>query len=122
MRPRPTPLCYRLTPLSQRDKPPYHRYLPDIVITDMLMPEKEGIETIRELREKTPYLPIIAISGSANIDLYLKITIELGANAYLKKPFNPAQLLQMVRDLPSGACRPVSFRDTSRMLMDCMVS
>lgn len=81
----------------------YHRHLPDLVITDIVMPEKEGIEVIRELRHKAQFLPIIAISGSENGDFYLDMAISLGANAYLKKPFNSAQLLQMVRDLPTRA-------------------
>ncbi len=76
---------------------------PDLVITDILMPEKEGIETIREIRSVLPRTPIIAISGSAEprVD-YLKMAQSFGANAVLSKPFDPAVLLDLVNRLLTG--------------------
>lgn len=72
----------------------------DLVITDILMPEKEGIETIIELRQQTPDLKIIAISGGdrgAQLD-YLGMAERLGADSVLAKPFRRDQILQAVRD------------------------
>ncbi|HZK89400.1 MAG TPA: response regulator [Stellaceae bacterium] len=66
----------------------------DVVITDMIMPVKEGIETILELRVIAPSLPILAISvgrqsGSADL---LKLSHRLGATEILPKPFTASQL------------------------------
>ena len=66
----------------------------DIIITDIIMPEKEGIETLVEVRDMFPAMPIIAMSGVN--DVYLKVALKLGANAVLKKPFSGAELLQAV--------------------------
>lgn len=73
---------------------------PDLLITDILMPTKEGIETIREVREARPELSIIAISGGGagpmnGADL-LAIARQFGANAVLEKPFRPAELRQAI--------------------------
>lgn len=73
----------------------------DLVISDILMPGKEGIETIRELRAAYPALRILAMSGggrTAHAD-FLTIASKLGANETLKKPFEPALLLEKVRRL-----------------------
>lgn len=77
---------------------------PDLVITDILMPEKEGIETIRELRAAAADVPILAISGggrTAHLD-FLDIAREFGALASLSKPFLPRQLLEEVTRLLAG--------------------
>ena len=67
----------------------FETFQPDVVVTDILMPEKEGMETIVELRRLNPDVPIIAMSGAApagNIS-FLKIAQKLGANRTLSKPF-----------------------------------
>lgn len=72
----------------------------DLVITDLFMPEKEGIETIMELRQEFPDLKIIAMSGGlyGRMDL-LTAAAHLGAHRILAKPFGGAELLAMVREL-----------------------
>lgn len=70
--------------------------MPDIVITDILMAEGEGIETILELSRRAPLLPIIAMSGKID---YLRNAQNLGASRVLAKPFRMPQLLQIVDDL-----------------------
>ena len=68
----------------------FETFQPDVVVTDILMPEKEGMETIVELRRLNPDVPIIAMSGAApagNIS-FLKIAQKLGANRTLSKPFS----------------------------------
>jgi CheY-like chemotaxis protein len=74
---------------------------PDLVITDMVMPVKEGIETIREIRKSTHDTKIVAISGSSEKGerLYLGAAKKLGADATLVKPFPPATLLGIVDQL-----------------------
>jgi CheY-like chemotaxis protein len=74
----------------------------DLVITDLIMPEKEGIETIRELRKDYPDLKIIAISGGGNIIApteYLNIAQRLGVQKTLSKPFKTEEILEAIRQL-----------------------
>jgi len=73
----------------------------DIIITDIIMPEKEGLETIEELREYDPDLKIIAISGGGSFDprIYLNIAENLGAMRSLVKPFSREELLATVKEL-----------------------
>jgi DNA-binding response OmpR family regulator len=74
----------------------------DLVIVDLFMPEKEGIETIIELRKGYADLKILAISGGIpgyGPDHFLHIAQKLGADSSLDKPFNMQQLLSKVRIL-----------------------
>jgi DNA-binding response OmpR family regulator len=78
----------------------------DLVITDVLMPDKEGLETIREMRQRFPQTKIIAISGGltkSGVDV-LELAKRLGANSVLSKPFDVQDLIKSVRQLlDSGA-------------------
>lgn len=75
---------------------------PDLVITDILMPEKDGIATIREIIEERPSAKIIAISGGyrffGTTDL-LELAHREGASEIIRKPFDPAELLQATQRL-----------------------
>jgi CheY-like chemotaxis protein len=78
---------------------------PDAVITDILMPQKEGIETIREIRERAPGVKIIAISGggmSHNL-MFLDVARAFGADAALAKPFRPNELNALVDQVLGAA-------------------
>ena len=72
---------------------------PDLVIVDILMPGKEGMATILELREADPDARILAITGGGSFAAgeVLRIAELLGADNSLKKPFEPAALLATVR-------------------------
>ncbi|SDR81734.1 response regulator [Opitutus sp. GAS368] len=84
----------------------------ELVITDLVMPGCEGLETIAALRQKRPGLPIIAISGaSTNSQIYLKMAAQLGAHRALSKPFEFAELLRLVDEL---LARPSESAGTSR--------
>lgn len=77
---------------------------PDIIITDLLMPEKEGIETIREIRRTAPTVPILAASGGGDTRnmMFLDLAKALGADEVLSKPFRAEELITTVaRMLPS---------------------
>ncbi len=79
--------------------------VPDVVITDILMPDKEGIETILELRRRYPSIRIIAISGggrTGNKD-FLRTAKYLGADRTLAKPFALAELLKLTREVLAEA-------------------
>lgn len=72
--------------------------LPDLVITDLIKPEREGIETILTLRRMAPALPIIAMSGGGRIgpsDL-LAAAQRLGASTTLRKPFDDVELIAQI--------------------------
>lgn len=70
----------------------------DLVITDILMPDKEGLETISYLRRNHPELRIIAISGGARVSStqYLNMAKAMGAEQALAKPFSASELLAAV--------------------------
>lgn len=76
---------------------------PDIVITDLIMPQKEGIETIRVLRKRHPDAKIVALSGRGGITLNanLERARQVGANATLLKPCNSDEIREAVRALIS---------------------
>lgn len=80
----------------------YRRQPRDLVITDLVMPEKNGLETIMELRRLNPAVKIIAISGGGrNLglgELYLDSARLFGAGKILAKPFTSAALLKAVAD------------------------
>ncbi len=89
----------------------------DLVVCDIVMPEKEGLETIKELRRLARTMPIIAITGGAPIDLgasragnvdYLRVAGELGARQTLRKPFTGAQLRALVLDCLGGRPAPAA--------------
>jgi DNA-binding response OmpR family regulator len=79
----------------------------DVVVTDLIMPGQEGIETIGILRRERPHLPVIAMSGGLpNSPLYLDIAAKIGARKVLGKPFPMADLraaIVEVLHLPEGA-------------------
>jgi hypothetical protein len=77
----------------------------ELVITDIIMPESEGLETIRNLRREYPALPIIAISGAFG-GQFLKHARTFGVQAAIQKPFSAGELLEVVgRTLGIGARR-----------------
>ena len=85
----------------------------DMVITDILMPDGDGLEVISELRKAQPTARLIAMSGGGNhlraADC-LKFAKGLGANAVLMKPFNRQQLVEVVTQQlsPGGSATPAN--------------
>lgn len=79
----------------------FAEFSPDLVITDILMPEKEGMETIRDMRRLRPDIPIIAISGGGRVGniSFLKVAERFGANLTIAKPFEPEHVVAMVAEL-----------------------
>jgi CheY-like chemotaxis protein len=71
---------------------------PDLVITDIVMPDQEGVQTIMDIRNAGSKIGVIAMSGGGfgNAHEYLEIAKELGADAILPKPFRAEQLLALV--------------------------
>lgn len=77
----------------------------DLIITDIIMPEMEGIETIMEIRKQYSDIKIIAISGGGKrgADIYLSMARELGADSIFDKPVPIGDLLNAVRILMGEA-------------------
>ncbi|RMF61785.1 MAG: response regulator [Calditrichaeota bacterium] len=73
----------------------YQKYEPEVVLTDILMPEMEGLETIKKLVHLCPGLPIIAITGSVDTP-FMNIALKFGAVDGLYKPFKQDQLLEAI--------------------------
>ena len=79
-----------------------HHAMPcDVVLTDLFMPDKDGIETIVELRKLSPGIKIVAMSGwtSSQGSDYLQVAREIGASVTLQKPFDPQELSRVLRRL-----------------------
>jgi len=82
--------------------------VPDLILTDILMPEQDGLETIQKVRKKHPHIRIIAMSGGlldGRVD-FLPIAQKFGANHVMPKPFSGSELLLviekvMAKDEPS---------------------
>ena len=70
----------------------------DLVITDIIMPEKDGIETIMDMKREQKDLKVLAISGGgrAEPDNYLESARLLGADATMKKPFTHQEMLETI--------------------------
>jgi DNA-binding response OmpR family regulator len=73
----------------------------DLVITDLIMPEEDGLKVIMKLREVKPSLKIIAISGGgkAGPASYLNLAKALGADAVYSKPFSVNEMIRKIEEL-----------------------
>ena len=79
-----------------------------LVVTDVMMPEMDGIELIREVKRNRCDLPIIAMSGggSTNFQSLLRYCGALGADRTLAKPFRASELIGLVQDLLGDGDEP----------------
>ena len=79
----------------------------DVLVIDVFMPERDGIETIAEVRRECPRLKVIAMSGGGDRRKradYLEVARQIGADSTLSKPFDASRLLVALRDV-IGASR-----------------
>lgn len=86
-----------------------YRLVPaDLVLTDIIMPDKEGLETIRELRRHDPAIKIIAMSGGGLIDPkgYLSVARKMGVSATLQKPFSYKEMMETLNQVLSPSDGP----------------
>jgi DNA-binding NtrC family response regulator len=74
----------------------------DVLLIDLIMPEQEGMETIRAARKKHPQLKIIAMSGAFGIP-YFRAAQLLGAHTAIQKPFVPEDVLAVIRRVLDGS-------------------
>lgn len=78
----------------------------DLVVTDIYMPDADGLEVIRNVRQIHPQTPIVAISSATGIRDFLQVARHLGASATLKKPFSRIDLLTLIAPLLAGKTAP----------------
>lgn len=73
----------------------------DVIVCDILMPEMDGLETLRELRMRWSMIPVVIMSGGdrSGWNDALRMAALLGANRTIQKPFTPRQLLDVIDDL-----------------------
>jgi DNA-binding response OmpR family regulator len=73
----------------------------ELVVTDLIMPEQEGLETISILKKEFPDIKIVAVSGGGRIgpDAYLSAALELGADLVFNKPFVVKEFVEKIREL-----------------------
>ena len=79
----------------------YKTHKPDVILTDILMPDKEGLETISEIRHADPHTKIIAISSggqSQNLS-FLQLAKKIGASCTINKPVKPDELFNALDSL-----------------------
>ena len=71
----------------------------DVIVTDIVMPEKEGLQTIREIRTKNKSIPILAISGGGRIapENHLALAKYMGADDFLIKPFDGKIFVEKIK-------------------------
>ena len=76
----------------------------DVLITDLVMPEQDGFETLEVFRKEFPKTRIVVVSGAQMVDpaTYLNAAKLIGADATLRKPFPIEALLEKLRALPAG--------------------
>jgi CheY-like chemotaxis protein len=88
----------------------YRETLFDLVVTDIIMPGMEGLETVLALRKFSPKVKIIAMSagGRGNADDYLELAKRFGAHRALRKPFTADELLAAVNAELDGGQKPES--------------
>ena len=71
---------------------------PDLILTDIVMPDMDGLETIHFIRETRPEIPLVAMSGEGNAS-YLTLASRMGVQAVLQKPFTQEILLSTLAGL-----------------------
>jgi DNA-binding NtrC family response regulator len=83
---------------------------PTVVVSDLVLPEGEGMQTVQRMHEAAPDMPIVVISGGGWFPAshLLGVARSLGASAALSKPFKPAALVEVLRGLapPEPCCGP----------------
>ncbi|MDH5561901.1 MAG: response regulator [Deltaproteobacteria bacterium] len=80
----------------------YHQDPADIIITDIFMPEQDGIQTILRLKKEFPLIKIIAISGGGSMlqsSEYLQHAQDFGALKTFKKPVDPKELVDTINEI-----------------------
>jgi DNA-binding NtrC family response regulator len=82
---------------------------PRLMLLDVVMPELNGIEVLQAVRELSPELPVLMLTGEADVTT-AKLALELGAKAYITKPFDVERLADEAQRLLAPAVKSASGR------------
>lgn len=74
--------------------------IPDLVVTDVMLPFRNGLEVVRETKLKHPHVPVIVLSGLGQ-EQHVMDGFKLGADDYVTKPFSPQELIVRIKRLLS---------------------
>ncbi len=85
----------------------YREKKPDLVITDIIMPDMEGIEFLKILKKENKNLPVIVMSGHPTGKQFLNISRFLGAHSYLQKPFSSSELITLIDNIENNTNQTV---------------
>ena len=75
------------------------QYLPDLVITDVMLPFKSGLEIVNYLKHDFSHIPVIVLSALGEEERTVVEAFQLGADDFIAKPFNPIELMLRVKRL-----------------------
>jgi DNA-binding NtrC family response regulator len=93
----------------------------DIIVTDLRMPERDGLVFAREVREITPLLPIVFFSGYATVPEIVE-AMKLGAVDFLEKAVEPEQLLNKIKSVTTGFRSEIALQRQALDISDTTVS
>lgn len=93
----------------------------DIIVTDLRMPQCDGIEFARQVREITPLLPIVFFSGFATVPEIVE-AMKLGAVDFLEKPVEPEHLLNKIKSVSTGFRSAIALQRQALDISDTTVS
>ncbi len=74
-------------------------YLPDIIITDLIMPRTHGLNVIKHARRKRHYSPVIIAMSSVKTKEYISLCFQGGADYFVPKPFNPDTFRKLLKNI-----------------------
>lgn len=91
----------------------------DVVVLDVRLPRKDGVQVLREIRQENPRLPCILITAFDDVELHEE-AVRLGANAVLQKPFDLEAFTELVRQEVSAPCTGVQMllQDGEKVVVD----
>ena len=88
----------------------YEHYKPDLVTLDILMPEQDGIETLKQIFDLDPSAKVVMVTALGMED-YIKQAMELGACGFIIKPFSPEQVETVVAQVLGDESLHISYED-----------
>src|SRR5574338_1252064 len=100
----------REAPNGRKGLHAFRQARPDLVITDIFMPDRDGLEVIESLQRASPAPKILAVSGASGTMDYLKAARAAGAACVLRKPFTMSAILNTIAALLSEACDKCAMR------------
>jgi CheY-like chemotaxis protein len=87
----------------------FRAFAPEVVVTELLMPDKDGIECLLQIKRDGPHTKVLAVSAGEGLlrsEFVLSLAVKLGADGVLKKPFTSEQLAHAIQSIFPGSPAP----------------